>query len=53
MTRDRDHYRGMPTKELYEEVHYGTSVDWKELALAMSERLEDCYRTLEDIGEEY
>jgi len=37
--KDRDYYRGMSTKELREEVHYGINVDWKELAIALSERL--------------
>ena len=37
--KDRDYYRGMPLKELREQVHYGINVDWKELAIALSERL--------------
>ena len=40
MTHDRDYYRGMETKELREQVHYGINVDWQELAIALTERLE-------------
>lgn len=37
--KDRDYYRSMSSRELREEVHYGINVDWKELAIALSERL--------------
>lgn len=40
MRKDRDYYRCMETKKLREEVHYGTDVDWKELAIALTERLD-------------
>jgi len=42
--KDRDYYRGMPTSELKEQVHYGINVAWKELAIALSERLETIRR---------
>lgn len=38
--KDRDYYRQMDTRELKEQVHYGINVDWKELAIALSERLD-------------
>lgn len=37
--KSRDDYRAMTTRELREQVHYGINVDWKELAIALSERL--------------
>lgn len=42
--KDRDYYRGMPTSELREQIHYGINVDWKELAIALSERLDTIRR---------
>ena len=38
--KDRDYYRCLPTAALKEEIHYGTNVDWHELAIAMAERLD-------------
>ena len=38
--KDRDYYRTMPVSELREQVHYGINVDWKELAVALTERLD-------------
>jgi hypothetical protein len=37
--KDRTYYRTMSTRELREEVKYGINVDWKELAIALAERL--------------
>ena len=37
--KDRDYYRSLATRELREQVHYGINVDWKELAIALAERL--------------
>lgn len=46
--KDRDYYRALPTNELKEQVHYGINVDWKELAIALSERLETIRREVYD-----
>ena len=46
--KDRDYYRGMPTAELREQVHYGINVDWKELAVALTERLDTIRREVYD-----
>jgi hypothetical protein len=43
-TKDRSYYRKLDTSELREQVKYGVDVDWKELAIALSERL----RTIRD-----
>ena len=40
MTKDRSYYRKLSTAELEELTHYGIDVDWKELAIAVCERLE-------------
>jgi hypothetical protein len=48
MAHDRDYYRGMPTNELKEQIHYGISVDWRELAIALTERLETIRREVYD-----
>lgn len=37
--KDRSYYRKLDTSELREQVKYGVDVDWKELAIALSERL--------------
>jgi len=42
--KDRSYYRKLDTSELREQVKYGVDVDWKELAIALSERL----RTIRD-----
>lgn len=46
--RDRSHYRAMSTRELIEETKYAVGPQWKELAVALAERLEDKQRKLED-----
>ena len=50
--KDRDYYRSMPTAELKEQIHYGINVDWKELAIALTERLDTIRREVYDeVGE--
>jgi hypothetical protein len=39
MKKDRSDYRRFSVFELWEETKYGIDVDWKELAIALSERL--------------
>lgn len=39
-TKDRSYYRKMSVFELWETTRYGIDVDWKELAIALGERLE-------------
>jgi hypothetical protein len=39
-TKDRNYYRMLSTSELENLTHYGIDVDWKELAIAVCERLE-------------
>lgn len=48
MKKDRTDYRAMSNDELINESDYGINVDWKELAIALAERLEANY---EDFGE--
>ena len=50
MTRkhDRCDYRSMHTSELKEQATYGINVDWKELAIALTERLETIRREVYD-----
>jgi hypothetical protein len=38
-TKDRNYYRKLSTFELWELTRYGIDVDWKELAIALGERL--------------
>ena len=40
MKKDRSYYRAMTHDALQEEVTYGINVDWKELAIALGERLD-------------
>jgi hypothetical protein len=40
MTRDRTYYRSLPDSELVEQATYGERIDWQELAIVLSERLE-------------
>jgi hypothetical protein len=40
MKKDRSYYRKLSTAELEELTHYGIDVDWKELAIALTERLD-------------
>lgn len=44
MPNDRNRYRDMPTNELREQIHYGVHVNWKELAIALAERLDTVRR---------
>jgi hypothetical protein len=39
-TKDRNYYRMLSTSELEHLNHYGTDEDWKELAIAICERLQ-------------
>jgi hypothetical protein len=39
--RDRNYYRSLPTPTLREEINHKTNVDWQELAIALTERLDD------------
>jgi hypothetical protein len=40
MLKDRSYYRQLDTNQLEEEVYYGLNVDWQELCIALSERIE-------------
>jgi uncharacterized linocin/CFP29 family protein len=40
-TKDRNYYRRLATSELEHLTHYGKDVDWRELAIALAERLAD------------
>ena len=46
--KDRNHYRTMTHNELREQTKYGINVDWKELAIALTERLDTIRRELYD-----
>ena len=39
--KNRDYYRMLSTSELEQLTHYGTDIDWQELAIALAERLAD------------
>lgn len=39
--KDRNDYRAMSSHDLIQEAHYGININWQELAIALSERLED------------
>jgi hypothetical protein len=41
LNKDRDYYRMLPTSELEQLTHYGKDVDWRELSIALAERLAD------------
>lgn len=43
LTNDRSHYRKLSTFDLWELTRYGVDVDWKELAIALGERIETVY----------
>lgn len=45
--KDRSDYRAMSTQELIEEATYAVGPQWKELAIALAERLADTQRKLE------
>jgi hypothetical protein len=40
-TKDRSYYRRLTTSELEQLTHYGKDVDWRELSIALAERLAD------------
>ena len=40
MTRDRTYYRSLSDRELVEQATYGVNVDWQELAIVLSERVQ-------------
>jgi hypothetical protein len=40
MKKDRSYYRALTHNELREQAKYGINVDWKELAIALTERLD-------------
>jgi hypothetical protein len=46
--KDRNYYRAMANKELREQTTYGIDVDWKELAIALTERLDTIRREVYD-----
>jgi hypothetical protein len=46
--KDRNHYRTMSHNELREQAAYGIDVDWKELAIALTERLDTIRREVYD-----
>jgi hypothetical protein len=46
--KDRNYYRAMANKELREQAKYGIAVDWKELAIALTERLDTIRREVYD-----
>ena len=47
MRYDRDYYRAQPSRALVEEAGFCINVDWKELAIALAERLQDTHEKLE------
>lgn len=47
MRYDRDYYRAQPTRALLEEATFCVGVDWKELGIALAERLRDTQDKLE------
>ena len=48
LTKDRNYYRKLSTFELWEITRYGVDVDWKELAIALTERLDTIRREVYD-----
>ena len=46
---DRTDYRALPIDALREAVHYGIHVNWKELAIALGERLDEYQSRVEDM----
>jgi len=40
MKKDRSYYRALSHNALREEADYGINIDWKELAIALTERLD-------------
>jgi hypothetical protein len=54
MRKNRNDYRSMDTKQLQDEVRYAINVDWQELAIALSERVDDIRReTLDEMCDDY
>jgi hypothetical protein len=52
MTKDRNDYRSMDTRQLQEETRYAVSLDWQELAIALAERLDTIRRdTIDEMSE--
>jgi hypothetical protein len=43
LLNDRSNYRKLSTFDLWELTRYGVDVDWKELAIALAERVETVY----------
>jgi hypothetical protein len=43
LLNDRSNYRKLSTFELWELTRYGVDVDWKELAIALGERVGTVY----------
>ena len=41
MAKDRNDYRTMSDRDLYEEAMRGANVDYKELAIALAERVKE------------
>ncbi len=41
LNKDRNYYRRLSTSELENLTHYGIDENWKELAIAIGERLAD------------
>lgn len=57
--KDRDYYRCATDRYLIEQVQHGIDVDWRELAVALAERVDELAervdelaRELEDVGGE-
>lgn len=47
--KDRDYYRCATDKYLIEQAQHGIDVDWRELAVALAERVDELARELEDV----
>lgn len=45
---DRSYYRALSTRDLLEAANYDINPDWKELAIALRERLQTKVEELED-----
>lgn len=43
LTKDRSYYRKLSTFELWELTRYGVDEDWKELVIAVGERIATVY----------
>lgn len=50
--KDRGYYRSLDTALLKEEIHYGINVNWQELAIALTERLNTIRReVIDELGD--